>query len=179
MREEKIEKLLGELAEATTEAVSPNLAENVKKHIPHTLAHHRRGMDTIKIMIDLRISKLAAAAVIIIATALSISLFDGQDSTDKGFYQDSKLLIKYCMGFENVARHDVLAGMSNFYKNLIQKEKEVVFYSESFDSGESDSILMHWKLSDDKYRVIFGDLHAETVNAEKLIKLQTHMLQKK
>jgi hypothetical protein len=38
---------------------------------------------------------------------------------------------------------------------------------------------MHWRLSDGNYRVVFGDLREETVNAEELIGLQTRMLQEK
>jgi hypothetical protein len=31
---------------------------------------------------------------------------------------------------------------------------------------------MRWKVSDKEYRVIFGDLHAETVTPEKLAELE-------
>jgi hypothetical protein len=31
---------------------------------------------------------------------------------------------------------------------------------------------MRWKVSDTEYRVIFGDLHAETVSPEKLAELE-------
>jgi hypothetical protein len=35
-----------------------------------------------------------------------------------------------------------------------------------------DKVLMRWKVSEDKYRVIFGDLHTETVTPEKLAELE-------
>jgi hypothetical protein len=31
---------------------------------------------------------------------------------------------------------------------------------------------MRWKVSDNEYRVIYGDLHAETVTPEKLAELE-------
>jgi hypothetical protein len=38
-------------------------------------------------------------------------------------------------------------------------------------------VLLYWKLSDGKCRVVFGDLREMTISADVLIKLQTHMLQ--
>ncbi len=37
---------------------------------------------------------------------------------------------------------------------------------------DTDKILMRWKVSDNEYRVIFGDLYAETVTTEKLTELE-------
>jgi len=36
---------------------------------------------------------------------------------------------------------------------------------------------MRWKVSDGQYRVIFGDLHAETVTAEVLAELEAALPQ--
>ena len=33
-------------------------------------------------------------------------------------------------------------------------------------------VLLRWKTAENEYRVIFADLHAETVNAETLAKLE-------
>jgi hypothetical protein len=38
---------------------------------------------------------------------------------------------------------------------------------------------MYWKLANGRYKVIFGDLSAKTVNAEELIDLQSQMLRNK
>jgi len=35
---------------------------------------------------------------------------------------------------------------------------------------------MRWKITDNEYRVIFGDLHAETVTPEKLAELEAALL---
>jgi len=54
----------------------------------------------------------------------------------------------------------------------------VVYYGEVAELNDPHAILMHWKLDDDKYGVIFGDLSAGTVSAKMLITLQAHMLEK-
>ncbi len=179
MREEKLGKLLNELAEKTAEAVSPELAEDIKHQIPHRLTPHKSGMDTINIMIDLRISKLAAAAVIIITMALWAHFLGSRDLAGGGIYQDSKLLIKYFLWGESTSQADISVSMSNLYEDLVQQGKDVVYYGDSIDPEDSNAVLIQWKLPDGRYSVILGDLSVKTVSAEELIKLQAQMLQKK
>jgi len=176
MKEEKLGKLLNELGERTVEPVRPGLAEDIKHQIPHSLVPHRGSMDTINIIIDLRISKLAAAAVIIITMILLANFFGGRDSIGNGIYQDSKLLIKYCLG--GVGKSNMLAGRSK-YEYLVHQGKDVVYYGDSIDPEDGNAVLMQWKLSDDKYKIIFGDLREKEVSAEELIELQARMLQRK
>ena len=174
MREDELKKLLNELSDATAERVRGGLAEEIKHQIPDRLVPHRGGMDTINIIIDLRISKLAAAAVIIITMILLAHLFGGRDLTSGGIYQDSKLLARYLLGGGSVGRSDELASMSKLYEH-----RDAAYYGDSIDPEDGNAVLMHWKLSDDKYRVIFGDLREMEVSAEELIKLQSRMLQKR
>lgn len=175
--QEKLPKLLNELADATAaEPVADGLAEDIKQQIPHRLAAHRGGMNTVNIMIDLRISKLAAAAVIIITMFLCASFLGGWDSTGGGIYQESKTLVRYLLG--DAGKGDVLAGRTR-YEYLASQGKDIVYYGDSIDSADKDAVLMHLKLSDGKYKVIFADLRTEVVTAEELIKLQAQMLQKK
>ena len=178
MNEEKLEKLLNELADATAEPVPPYLAENIKHQIPQQLSPHRGGLDTVNIIIDLRISKLAAAAAIIVTMILFANFFGGQSPADGGIYQNGKLLIKYCLGGISADRSNVLTAKSR-YEYLAQRVKDVVYYGDSIDPQDSNVVLMQWKLSDGRYRVVFGDLREETVSAEELIRLQARMLQKK
>jgi hypothetical protein len=77
VREEKLGKLLNELADATAGPVHPYLAEEIKHQIPQQLSPHKGGIDTVNIIIDLRISKLAAAAAIIITMILFANFFGG------------------------------------------------------------------------------------------------------
>ena len=81
-----------------------------------------------------------------------------------------KILIEQVAG-------EVLAGMANFYDHLAREGKDVTYYSNNIDSGDKYAVLMHWKLPDGKYRVIFGDLRPGTVSSEVLIILQARMLQ--
>jgi hypothetical protein len=178
VREEKLEKLLNELADATAEPVHPYLAEDIKHQIPQQLSPHKGGMDTVNIIIDLRISKLAAAAAIIVTMILFANFFGGQSPADGGIYQNGKLLIKYCLGGIGADRSNVLTAKSR-YEYFAQRVKDVVYYGDSVDPQDSNAVLIQWKLSDGQYKVIFGDLREKTVSAEELIRLQARMLQKK
>ena len=95
MGKEELKELLNKLPDAMTEPVPQRLGEDIKRQIPHRLSHHKVGMDTINIIIDLRINKLAAAAAIIITIVLCATFLGGRDSTSGNVLQDSMLLIKY------------------------------------------------------------------------------------
>lgn len=168
MEEEKLGKLLNELAKRTAEPVRPGLAEDIKQHIPHRLVPHRGGMDTINIIVDLRISRLGAAAAIIITMILLANFH--------GIYKDNKLLARYLLG--GADKSNILTGKTQ-YEHLVSQGKDVVFYGDSIDPEDSNAVLMQWRLSNGKYRVIFCDLREREVTAEELIKLQARMLQKK
>jgi len=177
MNEEKLEKLLNELADVT-EPVPPHLAEKIKHQIPQQLSPHRGGLDTVNIIIDLRISKLAAAAAIIVTMILCANFLGGRSPAGDGIYQGGKLLIKYCLGGIGADRSNVLIAKSR-YEYLAQRVKDVVYYGDSVDPQDSNVVLIQWKLSDGEYRVVFGDLREKTVSAEELIRLQAQMLQKR
>jgi hypothetical protein len=106
-------------------------------------------------------------------------LFGSRDLTSGGIYQDSKLLARYLLGGGSVGRSDELGSMSKSYEHLVQGGRDAAYYGDSIDPEDGNAVLMHWKLSDDKYRVIFGDLREMEVSAEELIKLQSRMLQKR
>lgn len=178
MTEEKLKELLNELADGTAEPVRDGLSEDIKRRIPQSLAPHRGGRDTINIIIDLRISRLAAAAAIIITIVLLASFFSSRDSAGKGIYQDSKLLIGYILGGEYAHRSDVLAGLSKLRDTLVQQGREVVYYDNKPDPEDNYAVIMYWKLPDGRYGVIFGDLTTKTVSPDILIMLQARMLQK-
>ena len=176
MTNEELKKLLGGLAARTSEQVRPGLAEQIKHQIPRRLPWHKGRMDTINIIIDLRINRFAAAAVIILALILFANLLGGRDSG--GLYSDSKLVAEYLFGGSKLPETGVAAGMSK-YKSLAAQGRDVVFYGEFIDPEDDEAVLMQWKLGDGNYRVMFGDLHQKTVTAEQLIHLQSRMLLKK
>jgi len=177
MKEEKLKKLLNELAEQTAEPVRPGLAEDIKHHIPRQISPHRRGMNTINIIIDLRINRLAAAAIIIMAMILLANFFSSRDSSGGGIYQDSKMLVAYFLRAR--ADRSDLSAVKSRYEHLIQKSEQAVYYGDKADLQDSSVVLLQWKLPDGSYRVITGDLQEKTLSAEELIELLSRMLQEK
>jgi len=175
MKEQNIEKWLSGLANNTAEPPSPGLAEQIKQQIPEQLPVHKNKKDTINIIIDLRINKFAAAAVIILTLILFANFLRGRDSN--GLYQDSKLVAKYLLVERNQSPN-VAAGMRK-YRTRVHQGKQAVFYGDVINPQDSDAVLMYWKLTNGKYGVMFADLREETVTAEQLIELQTRMLRDK
>ena len=65
-----------------------------------------------------------------------------------------------------------IVGLVSFYKKLVQGRKDPAYYGEFVTPKDADLVLMRWKISDNEYRVIFGDLHTETVTGEVLKELE-------
>ena len=59
-----------------------------------------------------------------------------------------------------------------FYVGLVQQKKDPAYYGKTVTPEDANKVLLRWKISDNKYRVIYGDLHAETVTAKKLTELE-------
>ena len=174
MNEEKLTKLLNDLADATVEPVRPGLTEDIKQQIPQRFSQHKSGTDTIHIVINLRISKLAAAAVIIITILLCAGLFGGRDWTSDGIVDG----VRDSLAWLGAGRSDVLAVRSR-YEDLVRQGRHVVYYGDNIAPGDNSAILMQLKLPDGRYRVVFGDGSTTIVNAEELIELHSRMLLKK
>jgi len=177
MKEERLENLLNQLADATEQSVPADLSEEIKERIPHNLHHHRGGLDTVNIIIDLRIGKLAAAAAIIVTMILFANFLKVRGPESGGLIQDSKLLIQYCMGAFDTNANAIEA--ESRYEQLTKDLDNVIYYGDSVDTSDVNAILIQWQLPDGRYRIVFGDLHEETVTADELIQLQALMLQKK
>jgi hypothetical protein len=174
---DKLEQSLNELAERTAERARSCLAEDIKHRIPHRLVRHRGGLDTINIIIDLRVNRLTAAAVIIIAIILLAHFFSSRDTPGDSIFQDGKMLVKYILG-SGAGGNDLLAVRSR-YESLLDKGEEAVYYGDKADLNDSNAVLVQWRLSDGQYKIISGDLQEKTVSPEELIKLQAAMLKKK
>ncbi len=65
-----------------------------------------------------------------------------------------------------------LQSIGFFYMTLVTDKKEPVYYGESVGPDDADMVLLKWKVSDDQYRVIFGDLTAEDLTAEQWNELE-------
>ncbi|MCU0914510.1 MAG: hypothetical protein MUC88_08115 [Planctomycetes bacterium] len=177
MGKHKIEQLLKALADRGIERARPELSGEVRARIPERLVAHR--MDTINIIVDLRISRLAGAAVILLAMLVIGSFLGGRDATGMQVLEDSKLFLRYTLGGENACKAEFLGNLAQFRDALIAQGREVVYYGKQANFNDPCAVIMHWKLSDDRYGVILGDMTARTVNAKTLITLQDHMLRER
>ena len=53
---------------------------------------------------------------------------------------------------------------------------EVVYYEQNANSQDPTRILMHWKLPEGEYRVVFSNGRVILASPEQLIKLQSNMI---
>ncbi|HNS19349.1 MAG TPA: hypothetical protein PKH24_02565 [Sedimentisphaerales bacterium] len=174
MGTQRIEDLLKALAAHGIGRARPGLAPEIKSRIPNRLTPHR--MDSVGILAELKISRLAAAATILVALLVTGSFFGGADAVGKQMYEDSKLLLQYTLAGENACRSRILSSLMQFRDDMAAQGREVVFYGDQVDFKNRYAIVMYWKLSDDKYGLVLGDLSTWTVSSDTLIRLQTHML---
>ncbi|MHC4533713.1 MAG: hypothetical protein ACYS6K_07160, partial [Planctomycetota bacterium] len=65
-----------------------------------------------------------------------------------------------------------IQSISYFYMALVADKKEPAYYGESVGPENADMVLLKWKVSDDHYRVIFGDLTAEDLTADQFKELE-------
>ena len=178
MKENKLTELLYRLADATHEHPRPGFAEEIKDHIPPRLIRHRVSWDSVSIAVDLRMSKITAAAIILISIVVFSSLFRFTDDSSNSLYQDSRLLFKYGFGGANAGRADLIESLTEFCQDLTDQGRDVTFYGESADPKDKHAVLMHWKLANGDYRIIYNDLSARTVSPSALIRLQSRMIAK-
>jgi hypothetical protein len=66
-------------------------------------------------------------------------------------------------------------GLARFYVLLGRDKKDPAYYGKVVTPKDADKVLLRWKLSDNQYRVIFGDLHAQTVSSERLTELEDNL----
>lgn len=70
-----------------------------------------------------------------------------------------------------------LMTLTMFPLMLAGQGAEPVYHGYVVTPSDAELPLMRWKVSDGQYRVIFGDLHAETVTAEVLAELEAALPQ--
>jgi hypothetical protein len=73
---------------------------------------------------------------------------------------------------EEIEKGITIQSTCSFYAALDQADKDIVYYGDRVTANDVDMVLMRWKVSDDEYRVIFGDLTAENVSAAQLAELE-------
>jgi hypothetical protein len=50
-----------------------------------------------------------------------------------------------------------------FYRQLLVEDHQPEYFGATVNPGDSDAVLMRWKLDDNQMRVVYGDLRVETV----------------
>lgn len=70
-----------------------------------------------------------------------------------------------------------ITGLAAFYMQLVQSKSDPAYYGEFVTPEDMDRVLMRWKVSENEYRVIFGDLQAETVDADVMAELESTLPQ--
>jgi hypothetical protein len=61
---------------------------------------------------------------------------------------------------------------AQYFGRLQTQSKEPVYSGATVTAADVDKVLLRWKLDDDRYRVIFGDLRIEDVSAGRLAELE-------
>ncbi len=64
-----------------------------------------------------------------------------------------------------------------FYAELVKEDKDPAYYGDTVTAEDANAVLIRWKISDEEYRVIFGDLTADEVTAESLAELEKVQLE--
>ena len=63
--------------------------------------------------------------------------------------------------------------VSRMYSILEKDGKDPAYYGDKVSAESPEAVLFRWKIDDNTYRVVFGDLSTEDVSAEKLAELET------
>jgi len=62
--------------------------------------------------------------------------------------------------------------VGRMYTILEKDGREPVYYGDKVSAESPEAVLFRWKIDDNTYRVVFGDLSTEDVSAEKLAELE-------
>jgi hypothetical protein len=65
-----------------------------------------------------------------------------------------------------------IQGACIFYGKLVKENKDAAYYGDKVTPQNADKVLMRWKISDDEYSIIFGDLSIGSATAEELARLE-------
>jgi len=141
------------------------------------------GFGMISIIVDLRASRMAIAAAILIGLAVLAGIA-GRHGGIFQMYRDGKLLARYALAGDDAYRGEALSSLMNLRDNLISQGRAVTYYGDRANLKDGMTVLMHWRIDDAndpnnmKYGVIMEDFSAQTVSPAMLIQLQARMLQR-
>lgn len=97
---------------------------------------------------------------------------------DKSFIQDIDALFSEAINQGHIDKEASEAKVfdlfyaGSFYAKLTREKKESTYYGSTATLSDPNAILVRWKISKNKYRVIYTSLKAETVTAQRLAELE-------
>jgi hypothetical protein len=59
-----------------------------------------------------------------------------------------------------------------FYDELQRQDKDVAYFGDTVTAKDTDAVLMRWKISDDQYRILFGNLITKDISADQLAEVE-------
>ena len=62
----------------------------------------------------------------------------------------------------------IVRNSCNFFRDLLTGEMDPAYYGQTVDARDFDRVLLRWRQEDGRYRVIYGDLRTETLDAGEL-----------
>ena len=75
---------------------------------------------------------------------------------------------------EFIARLTKIDRVGMMYTTLEKEGKDPAYYGDKVSVESPNAVLFRWKINDDTYRVVFGNLSTEDVSAEKLAELEAY-----
>ena len=145
MKKDELVELLRELGASTAERADPSLAASIKEQIPRPLVRQKVGMNTISIIIDLRVGKLAAAAVILLAMFLCAHFFSSRYWRSDNIVQNGKLVAKYLLSGKYPAVENAPVVWSR-YDYLREQGMEVVYYGDAIEAKDPNAMRRTWRV---------------------------------
>lgn len=164
---------LKELAQCVAEPVPAHLGDKIRRNIPARL-HHRWGKDAVNIIIHFRISRFTAVVAILLTLVVCWILFGDTGRGDTPLYRE--LIGMDWLPSEEAGHEAVRSAMQTRYRWLVEQGYEAEYYGDIVDFENTYDIILHWRIDEDRYRVIFASLEPRIVTAKELIHLQTTML---
>jgi hypothetical protein len=75
---------------------------------------------------------------------------------------------------ELIARLTKIDMVGMMYTTLEKDGKDPAYYGDKVSIESPNAVLFRWKIDDDTYRVVFGNLSTKDVSAEKLAELEAY-----
>ena len=88
---------------------------------------------------------------------------------EKGDYQAIKELQEIIKNHDRIKMDILIGGVVGFYNRLISEGKHPIYYGDVVTPADTNLILLRWNISDNQYRVIYGDLTTEDISTTNLL----------